>query len=97
MQELITIWMGNFKNEEEFMQYTNIKYNDDGDSIASEFEREFMLGYYDRDLVEKKYIEETSDVEKLLKDFSYYETFQLSNLNIEKKYNCIIIDLHGKS
>ena len=44
MQEFITIWMGNFKNEEEFMQYTKIKYNDDGDSIASEFEREFMLG-----------------------------------------------------
>lgn len=83
--------MGKFENKEEFLKYTFIGYTEDGDSISSEFEKEFNLEYYDRDLVEKKYIAGESNMENLFVDFSYYETFELEGLQINDAYNSIII------
>jgi len=91
MESKVSIWMGLFIGEEELLKYTNIDYTKDGDSIPSEFESEFNLGYYDRALVEKKFIEKTSDVKTLLKDFSYNESFQKKDLIIAKEYNSVIL------
>jgi len=91
MESKVSIWMGLFEGEEELHKYTNIEYTENGDSIPSEFESEFSLGYYDRALVEKKFVKKTSDVETLLKNFSYNESFQKSNLIIAKEYNSVIL------
>ncbi|EEM02904.1 MULTISPECIES: immunity 22 family protein [Bacillus] len=71
MNEKVTVWIGNFESNDEFENYTNIKYTEDGDSIPSIFEQHFNLGYYDRDLVEKKWIFQplTNNIQDVLKGF----------------------------
>lgn len=91
MKERVAIWMGNFENEEELFKYTNIEYDSEGNSIPSEFEKEFSLGYYDRDLVEKKFSNELVTIEQLLEDFSYSQTFEIADLEIKKSYNSVLL------
>lgn len=91
MKERVAIWMGNFENEEELLKYTNIEYDSEGNSIPSEFEKEFSLGYYDRDLVEKKFSNELVTIEQLLEDFSYSQTFEIADLEIKKSYNSVLL------
>ena len=91
MKEMISVWMGSFEDREEFSKYTFVDYTEDGDSIPSEFEKEFSLEYYDRDLMEKKYITGEPSLEDLFADFSYYETFELEGLQINDVYNSIIV------
>lgn len=92
MKGRASIWMGNFDNEESLKEYTEIKYTEDGDSIQSLFEKDFDLGYYDRDLVEKNFLEsETSVLNILLQGFSYSESFDLETIKIDKKYNSVIL------
>ncbi|PEB38607.1 immunity 22 family protein [Bacillus pseudomycoides] len=95
MNEKVTVWIGNFESNDEFENYTNIKYTEDGDSIPSIFEQHFNLGYYDRDLVEKKWIFQplTNNIQDLLKRFSYYEQFteQFDNVNFNKEFNTAIL------
>lgn len=71
MNGKVTVWIGNFESNDEFENYTNIKYTEDGDSIPSIFEQHFNLGYYDHDLVEKKWIFQplTNNIQDLLKGF----------------------------
>ena len=61
MKDYISLWLGNFRNFDEVEKYTEIKYDEDGNSIPSTFEREFKLGYYDRDLIEKDWITDSED------------------------------------
>ncbi|MBJ8029506.1 immunity 22 family protein [Bacillus cereus group sp. N21] len=95
MNEKVTVWIGNFESNDEFENYTNIKYTEDGDSIPSIFEQHFNLGYYDRDLVEKKWIFQplTNNIQDLLKGFSYYEQFteQFDNIIFNKECNTAIL------
>ena len=56
MKNDVSLWLGCFHDFNELETYTEIKYNEDGDSIPSIFEKDFKLGYYDRDLVEKDWI-----------------------------------------
>ncbi|PGZ95433.1 hypothetical protein COE51_20395 [Bacillus pseudomycoides] len=95
MNEKVTVWIGNFESNDELEKYTNIKYMEDGDSIPSIFEQNFNLSYYDRDLVEKKWIGQSpaNNIQDLLKDFSYYEQFteQFDNINLKKEFNTAIL------
>jgi len=91
MQEKVTIWMGKFDNEVDFSEYVFIDYTEDGDSIDSEFERDFTLGYYDIDMMERSFRKESSNLEELLFGFSYSETFKLEKIKIEKSYNSILL------
>ena len=92
MKSKVSIWLGKFDNEGLFKRFTEIKYTDDGDSIPSQFEKEFELGYYDRDLVEKKFlIKETSDLNELLDGFSYFESFDIANKEVGKIYNSVLL------
>ena len=53
MKQKVSLWLGNFASQEEFQEYFKITYKEDGNSVSSEFETDFHLSYYDRDLVEK--------------------------------------------
>ena len=94
MKNDVSLWLGNFSNFDEIEKYTKIIYGEDGDSIASVFEREFKLGYYDRDLIEKDWITDTEDdIKELLVDFSYDDQLikQFINVKLNSKYNTIIL------
>jgi len=94
MKNDVSLWLGYFSNFDEVEKYTEIKYDEDGDSIPSVFEREFKLGYYDRDLIEKDWIPDAEDdVKKLLVDFSYDDQLikQFNNDMLNSKYNTIIL------
>src|SRR5690625_925020 len=90
----VSLWLGCFRDLETLERYTEVKYNEDGDSIPSLFEKDFTLGYYDRDLTEKDWIpEKENDIEKLLVDFSYDEQLikQFKEIKLVSKYNTIIL------
>lgn len=94
MKNDVSLWLGCFSDFNELETYTEIKYNEDGDSIPSIFEKDFKLGYYDRDLVEKDWIPDAEDdIEKLLVDFSYDNQLiqQYNNIKLKSKYNTIIL------
>lgn len=94
MENDVSLWLGNFSNFDELEKYTEIKYDDDGNSIPSVFEKEFKLGYYDRDLIEKDWIPEAEDdIKQLLVDFSYDDQLikQFNDVELNSKYNTIIL------
>ncbi|WP_311772969.1 immunity 22 family protein [Listeria booriae] len=89
----VSLWFGNF-DKNNFDEYFEIKYTADGDSIASLFEKDFSLGYYDRDLVEKFWSEDSSDdITILLEDFSYDDQLieQFKDVQIDEPYNAVIL------
>lgn len=94
MENDVSLWLGYFSDFDELETYTEIKYNEDGDSIPSVFEKDFKVGYYDRDLVEKDWIPDAEDdIEKILEDFSYDNQLiqQYNNIKLKSKYNTIIL------
>ncbi|MDG5471416.1 immunity 22 family protein [Jeotgalibacillus sp. ET6] len=94
MKQVVSLWLGNFQNFDELEKYTEVQYNEDGDSIPSPFEKEFKLGYFDRDLIEKDCIPDAEDdIEKLLIDFSYDDQLikQFTDVELSSKYNTIIV------
>ena len=94
MNDHVSIWIGNFENEEELMNYTNIEYTEDGDSISSTFEKDFNLDYYNRDLIEKKWISKsTNSVKDLLDGFSYSDQFleQFDTIRYSEEFNAAIL------
>ncbi|MGD6817090.1 immunity 22 family protein [Metabacillus sp. 84] len=94
MNDHVSIWIGNFGSKEELMNYTNVEYTEDGDSISSVFEKDFNLDYYDRDLVEKKWISKsTNSVKDLLDGFSYSDQFleQFDTINYSEEFNSAIL------
>lgn len=93
MKKYVTIWLGNFNDYETFEKYFYIDYTEDGDSIDSNFETDFSIEYYDRDMVEKDWIEVPNRVEILFEGFSYDNQI-ISKINLEKSYNTIVL-LYG--
>jgi Immunity protein 22 len=94
MKQNVSIWIGDFNSEEEFVNYTQVKYTEDGDSIPSNFEEDFNLTYYDRDLVEKRLTSKhTNSVKELLGGFSYSDQFldQVDNMDYSENFNCAIL------
>lgn len=94
MKNDVSLWLGNFSNFDEVEKYTEIIYDEDGDSMPSAFEGEFKLGYYDRDLIEKDWIPDTEDdIKGLLVDFSYDDQLieQFIDVKLNSKYNTIIL------
>lgn len=89
----VSLWFGNFE-ENNFNEYFEIKYTEDGDSIPSLFEKDFALGYYDRDLVEKFWSDNNSeDIEVLFEDFSYDNQLidQFRSVTIDEPYNTVML------
>lgn len=94
MKNKVSLWLGYFNNFDELEKYTEINYDEDGDSIPSVFEREFKLGYYDRDLIEKDWIPNAEEgIKELLVDFSYDDQLikQFVDVKLSSKYNTIIL------
>lgn len=90
----IAVWLGTFKNELDFLEYTKVhyEYDDEIEDIDSQFEKDFDLIYYDRDMVEMEFLKEEKNTLKVLfKGSSYLEEF-INSLDDKKQlqYNVII-------
>jgi hypothetical protein len=92
MEQVVTLWLGTFKSREDFYKYVYVAYTEDGDSIASQFEQDFDIEYYDRDTVEKDWVETMeTDLYVLLEGFSYDNQIIQQFNKPEKSYNSIIL------
>lgn len=94
MRNDVSLWLGSFSHSKYFEEYTEIKYDEDGDSIDSIFESEFNLGYYDRDFTEKGWIPASKkDINYLLADFSYADQLitQFLDVQLNSEYNSILL------
>ncbi|MBM7647499.1 hypothetical protein JOC78_000420 [Bacillus ectoiniformans] len=94
MKNNVSLWLGNFSNYDEVEKYTEIKYDEDGESIPSVFEREFKLGYYDDDLMEKDWVPDAEDdIKEILVNCSYDDQLieQFMDVKLNSKYNTIIL------
>jgi len=92
MKNYVSLWLGNFFSSDDVEKYTKVRYTEDGDSIISQFEKDFRLGYYDRDLIEKDWISEPDDnIKNLLIGFSYDDKLLNEFHSIDKKYNTILL------
>lgn len=67
----VSLWLGNFEKQEDFRNYINGSYDEDGNYIASEFEKGLGIKRHDCDAVESDWIvERCAEVESLLAGFS---------------------------
>ena len=92
MKQKVSLWLGNFASQEEFQEYFKISYKEDGDRVSSEFETDFHLSYYDRDLVEKDWVDVSeNNIDVLLEGFSYDEEIIMQFPKISTTYNTIVL------
>lgn len=90
--QTVTLWLGNFQSAEDLKKYLYVGYTDDGDSIDSNFEKDFHLGFYDRDLIESDWIENKEvALSVLLEGFSYDNQIIQQFLETGREYNTIIL------
>ena len=67
----VSLWLGNFKSSEEFMEYVEGKYDEDGNYIKSAFQKDFDIERYDFETTERDWIsEKCTDISSLLFGFS---------------------------
>lgn len=93
----VSLWLGCFESAEEFEQYMNVSYDEDGNHIPSAFQKSFGIKRYNIDMAETDRISDRClDVESLLEGFSYdYEIIpqfkeMLGQREIEA-YNSIVL------
>lgn len=55
-QGMVSIWLGNIKNQDEIEKYVNLTYDDDGESVTSRFFADFDI---DMDETDEDFIEKT--------------------------------------
>ncbi|WP_439744683.1 immunity 22 family protein [Bacillus pseudomycoides] len=73
---VISLWLGNFKSKEMLQKYVEIKFDEQGDRIPSQFMRDFQIDFinYNEDLLEITFIDiSTTSLQLLLEGASYYE------------------------
>ncbi|OTN89238.1 hypothetical protein A5819_001730, partial [Enterococcus sp. 7E2_DIV0204] len=88
----VSLWLGNFLDKEALDNYVEISYTMDGDSIPSQFEKDYKLGYYDRDLIERDWISvKKKNIRELLEGFSYDDQLISQFENQETAYNTILL------
>lgn len=86
----VSVWVGRLNNEEQFKNYIEVDYNDDGDMVSN-FMSDFDIEYYDEQFQEALF--NTSGVRSdIFKDFSYSENF-LTNIPAQdfSVLNCFIL------
>lgn len=99
MEEMVSIWFGNFATENDLLEYTAESYSEDGDWVSSIFCKEFFAGDepYEIDFFEGYSVgEATEDIHALLEGCSYDESVIKSLTTVvgdrlKKKYNSVIL------
>lgn len=93
----VSIWLGNFKSLRDLEEYVSTKYTDDGESIDSQFERDFSIDYLDEDFLEINMLHKPmNEISKIIEGHSYYNSIITSytKQNLDKlsaMYNSSIL------
>ena len=93
----VSLWLGTFNSSDDFNEYCELKFDEDGNYIKSQFQNEFNILKYDLDAFEKDWISDScSNVESLLVGFSYDNVIipkfdKLINHEKIKDYNSILL------
>ncbi|WP_350300035.1 immunity 22 family protein [Peribacillus frigoritolerans] len=95
-QGLVSIWLGNIKNENSIEEYVDVKYDEDGESVPSKFFMDFNIDMddTDEDFIEKEVLENSNDISILLEGCSYEEIIIpkiKKHFNLTKSYNAVIL------
>lgn len=99
MENMVSLWLGNFETENALLEYTAESYTEDGDWIPSTFCKEFFEGKkpFESDFFERYSIGDSSaDIRFLLEGCSYDESVIQSLMSevgekINKEYNAVIL------
>lgn len=96
-QGWVSIWLGNINDEDSIGEYVNLTYDEDGESVPSQFFIDFNIDMdeIDEDTIEKAvYKNNSSDISALLDGCSYEEIIIpkiLKSINLKKSYNAVIL------
>ncbi|MRX73697.1 hypothetical protein GJU40_16270 [Bacillus lacus] len=93
----VSIWLGEITDEDSMREYINISYNEDGESVPSQFFIDFNIDMdeTDEDTIEiAVYKSSSNDMSTLLKRCSYEENIIpkiRSSVVLKKSYNAVIL------
>lgn len=90
----VSIWLGNFPDDEALMEYAAEDCRDDDDEYPSQFSKDFFNGEiwaFDPDFWERGIVEPSDDLAELVEQFSYGETFEVENIKLNQSYNAVIL------
>lgn len=90
MKNNVSIWVGNFQDDEQLENYLLMEYLDNEDLPRSQFTKDFKIDYYDQAFQEAYCAEDFLSVENLIEPISYSETFINQIKSEEKNYNSLI-------
>lgn len=96
-QGMVSIWLGNIKEQNQIEKYVDLTYDEDGESVPSKFFVDFNIDMdeTDEDFIEKAVSEEKSDnISALLEGCSYEEIILpiiSKYVNLNKFYNAVIL------
>lgn len=96
-QGWVSIWLGNINDEDSIGEYVDLTYDEDGESVPSQFFIDFNIDMdeTDEDTIEKAvYKNSSSDISELLDGCSYEEIVIpkiQKSINLKKSYNEVIL------
>lgn len=91
MANYVSIWVGNFKNEDTFNEYIEEIYDNEGDS-KSKFMEDFKIDFIDNQFQEAVFFNEKIKLEFLI-EASYSDSFleKLSDVNFDDVNSIILL------
>ncbi|KLV28000.1 hypothetical protein CHH55_20490 [Niallia circulans] len=96
-QGWVSVWLGNINDEDSIGEYVDLTYDEDGESVPSQFFIDFKIDVdeTDEDTIEKEvYKNSSSDIATLLDGCSYEEIVIpkiQKSINLKKSYNAVIL------
>ncbi|MEM5592684.1 immunity 22 family protein [Niallia circulans] len=96
-QGWVSVWLGNINDEDSIGEYVDLTYDEDGESVPSQFFIDFKIDEdeTDEDTIEKEvYKNSSSDIATLLDGCSYEEIVIpkiQKSINLKKSYNAVIL------
>lgn len=96
-QGWVSIWLGNINDEDSIGEYVDLTYDEDGESVPSQFFIDFNIDMdeTDEDTIEKAvYNNSIIDISALLDGCSYEEIVIpkiQKSINLKKSYNAVIL------
>ncbi|MED3871863.1 immunity 22 family protein [Priestia megaterium] len=96
-QGIVSIWLGNIKNQKQLEKYVDLTYDEEGESVPSKFFEDFNIDMdeTDEDFIEKAVLEAKSDeISVLLEGCSYEEVIIpiiKEKIKLNSSYNTVIL------
>ncbi|MEC0244426.1 immunity 22 family protein [Paenibacillus chitinolyticus] len=93
---IVSLWVGQFGEDEDLRRYTEFTYDEDGESVLPAFCADFGIGWFDEDFFEAYRVGEgTSSLAELLEGCSYDEKiipeFESQSLPEGSAWNTVVL------